>query len=310
MLEDVFSPYSYPDWAPKDPLAVRTLIKAHVALLMNHFGEKIAIWNICDSLIEAATEPDRNGFCAWVASYNKDKLASTNRKMPPGYSAFCSFSQILRWARPPATGRQPVFLCSSEYPENLMQFLPAADKVGSFFPTDGVAVHYTMEIGSYERLPKVNDQLRQLGKFGGRPIYVSNLNIASSALSKCGEDKIGEKKQAEYALLIYRLLFSRPNVHGIIWGDFVDENSSGATPKGLMRSDGSLKPVYSGLFDLIHKKWWTQAAGKTDNNGDFVQNAYFGDYRITVTDSQNKSTTQNIQFSKRKPAQVIVTIKI
>ena len=302
MLLDVLSPYTFPDWAPKDPVMVRYLIKEHVALLINHFGDTVSIWNICDGLDGAMIDSSRNGFCTWVASND------------PRQKAAYALRQILRWAHFTVDKSQPVFLCSGDDVDKLSPILTDTEKITSVFNTDGYGVRYTNEIGSYKQIQRVYEDMKPLGKLG-KPIYITNLGIASSALSgvalsKNGPDKIGEKKQAEYALSIYRFLFSRPSVSGIIWSNFIDENSAAATPMGVMRADGSIKPVYNGLLELIHKKWWTQVEVQTDNNGDVTQNVFFGDYQITVLDNQNKPVIKKVQFYKGKSARSIVTIKL
>jgi endo-1,4-beta-xylanase len=302
MLQDVLSSDTYPKWAPQDPVAVHNLIRQHIITLINRFGEKVQVWNICDNLSEAASNPEQNGFCAWVASNHPERKHV-------GLSSAYALSQILRWSHSPKVKVQPIFLFSSEDPRELVPILQTAEKIGAVFPNDGYGARYMNELGGYKQLSSITDELRQLVD-SQRTTYISDLGIASSAYSKAEVDKAGEAKQVEYALSIYRLLFSRPSVTGIIWANFIDENSSSSSPLGLLRKDGSEKPVYKALFELIHKKWWTQVDGQTDNNGVFVQSAYFGDYQITVTDSHDQTVIKTVSVNKSTKGQTVVNITI
>jgi hypothetical protein len=90
----------------------------------------------------------------------------------------------------------------------------------------------------------------------------------------------GEARQAEEALQHYKTLFSHPLVEGITWWDIADGGWLNA-PAGLLRRDGSSKPAYEELLNLIRGDWWisptrlvTDELGKTHFCG------FLGDYEL------------------------------
>ncbi|HWB54872.1 MAG TPA: hypothetical protein VG722_11790, partial [Tepidisphaeraceae bacterium] len=64
-------------------------------------------------------------------------------------------------------------------------------------------------------------------------------------------------------------------------------------PKAAMyTADWNLKPEGVVWNDLVHKQWTTDAAGKTDGNGDMKIRGFYGEYNITVN-GQERSATLN-----------------
>jgi hypothetical protein len=45
-------------------------------------------------------------------------------------------------------------------------------------------------------------------------------------------------------------------------------------------------------MDLIYREWRTDARGTTDAGGGYTTRAYYGDYRITVTDRAGHTVTK------------------
>ena len=50
----------------------------------------------------------------------------------------------------------------------------------------------------------------------------------------------------------------------------------------MMRRDWSLKPNGRVYQDLVFRKWWTNASGRTGANGAFATRGFLGDYDIEV----------------------------
>lgn len=91
----------------------------------------------------------------------------------------------------------------------------------------------------------------------------------------------GEERQAREVLQHYKNLFAHPLIESITWWDFTDGSWLGA-PGGLIRKDGSAKPVYEELLKLIKKEWWTgEKTLCTDGEGNVSFEGFFGDYRLT-----------------------------
>ncbi len=89
-----------------------------------------------------------------------------------------------------------------------------------------------------------------------------------------------EDRQARQFVEMYEILFSHPLVRTAYTWEFVDGGWLGA-PSGFLRKDGSAKPVYDAVYDLVRKQWWTNTEVVTDENGEAVIEGYRGDYKLT-----------------------------
>jgi GH35 family endo-1,4-beta-xylanase len=89
-----------------------------------------------------------------------------------------------------------------------------------------------------------------------------------------------EDRQAREFVEMYEILFSHPLVSTAYSWEFVDGGWLNA-PAGLLRKDGSAKPAYDALYELIRKRWWTNTEVITDENGEAVIEGFRGDYKLT-----------------------------
>ena len=100
---------------------------------------------------------------------------------------------------------------------------------------------------------------------------------------------------------MYRILFSHPLVEAITTWDFTDGAWLKA-PSGFIREDGTTKPSYDMLKDLVKKEWWTDTSVTTDENGFATATGFKGDYRLSQGDlSAKEALTDNCE--------VVVTLK-
>ena len=90
----------------------------------------------------------------------------------------------------------------------------------------------------------------------------------------------GEERQRREMEEMYRILFDHPLVEAITGWDFTDGAWLGA-PSGVLRRDGSAKPSYEMLKDLIRGEWWTDCEVTTDEAGYVTLTGFKGDYEIT-----------------------------
>ncbi|MFN2148402.1 MAG: endo-1,4-beta-xylanase, partial [Anaerolineales bacterium] len=92
----------------------------------------------------------------------------------------------------------------------------------------------------------------------------------------------GEERQAQETIRHYETLFAHPLVDGITWWDLCDGGWLNA-PAGLLRKDGSSKPVYDELCKRIKGEWWTgPITSTTDQNGQVSFDGFQGDYELTT----------------------------
>jgi hypothetical protein len=96
----------------------------------------------------------------------------------------------------------------------------------------------------------------------------------------------GEERQADEMTLHYRTLLSHLPVEAITYWGISDNGAWLGAPVGFVRPDGSRKPSFYVLRDLIKGAWWpSPTAMKTDDAGRVVVRGFLGDYEISVDDA-------------------------
>jgi endo-1,4-beta-xylanase len=90
----------------------------------------------------------------------------------------------------------------------------------------------------------------------------------------------GEARQADELATHYRTLVAHPSVASITWWDIQDGGWLNA-PTGLIRADGSLKPSFEALRNLIKGEWWLGPTTlRTDAGGIVRFSGWPGDYAV------------------------------
>lgn len=147
--------------------------------------------------------------------------------------------------------------------------------------------------------------LDRYGDFG-KPMQITEVTVPSYS-----DDPEDEAIQAELARQLYRLWFSSQYMESIIYWNTIDGYAAFAKQGdmtrgentlygGLMRFDGSRKPIFDTLHDLIHKEWHTEAHAET-TDGAVTMRAFYGTYRLTVT-ANGRTGTQTVHFGKDSDA--------
>ena len=154
----------------------------------------------------------------------------------------------------------------------------------------GLQTHQHQGYMGAERLQEVLERYEVFGK----PMHFTEITLTSGHIMPPEIEDLndyhvdewpstaeGEERQAKQFTEMYEILFSHPLVRTAYTWEFVDGGWLGA-PSGLLRKDGSTKPVYDALYDLIRRQWWTNTEAVTDENGEAVIEGYRGDYKLTV----------------------------
>lgn len=93
----------------------------------------------------------------------------------------------------------------------------------------------------------------------------------------------GEARQAEELRRHYRSLFGHPAVASITYWGLSDRGAWLNAPAGLVRRDGTPKPGYHVLRDLIRREWWTApVTASTDAAGHIEVAGVRGRYRLSA----------------------------
>lgn len=275
----------YPAWAPKDTDEAIPLLHKRVADIVPHFKGLIHYWDVLNEANGAAAFA--NGEGAWIKRDGPAKVVQT----------------ALSWARAAGAGTNETFLYNDYEtgPDNVA--LLTALQAQHALP-DAVGIQSHMHGGVWP-LEKVWVTADTFGKFG-KPVHFTEVTVLSGP-KRDNVDQNNpphdwlttpeeEQKQADYVEKFYSTLFSHPSMRAITWWDFSDRDSWQNAPSGFLRRDMSPKPVYDRLMRLIHHDWWTDTAGAASAKGAFQARAFYGDYKVTVTDKKGRTATRSFTF--------------
>ena len=136
-------------------------------------------------------------------------------------------------------------------------------------PVDGIGFqgHFPSRVTPMDELIRRTERYAAFGK----EMEVTEFDINTS----------DEGTQADYTRDFMTYMFSHPSVKAfVLWGFW--EGAHWIPSGAMMRRDWSLKPNGQVYQDLVFKKWWTNADGKTGTKGTFTTRAFLGDYEIEV----------------------------
>ncbi len=151
-------------------------------------------------------------------------------------------------------------------------------------PVDGIGLqgHFP------SRVTPMDELIARVERFAafGRELEVTEFDINTS----------DEATQADYTRDVMTYMFSNPSVKAfVMWGFW--EGAHWIPSGAMMRRDWSLKPNGKVYQDLVFRKWWTSADGKTGAKGSFSTRAFLGDYEIEVK-AGGKTRTVNASLGK------------
>jgi GH35 family endo-1,4-beta-xylanase len=136
-------------------------------------------------------------------------------------------------------------------------------------PVDGIGLqgHFPARVTPMDDLMKRFDRFAAFGK----ELEITEFDINTS----------DEATQADYTRDFMTAAFSQPAVKAfLMWGFW---EGAHWIPRGaMMRRDWSVKPNGGVYKDLVFKRWWTNADGKTGAQGTFATRGFLGDYEIEV----------------------------
>ncbi|MHA1369053.1 MAG: endo-1,4-beta-xylanase [Promethearchaeota archaeon] len=180
------------------------------------------------------------------------------------------------------------------------QMIKDLTRMGYKIDAIGIQSHVINKWIPLEHYKAILDQFMALGI----PIHITELTPVSrqgkpvhGGFLKFGE--LTEDMQADMAERFYRFMFSHPIVEAITWWDFGEARNTWQKGGEMMRNDGTLKPVYHRLHQLIKEEWWTRLTVKVGQDRICHFRGFYGTYNVTKGNEtftvsftpENRSTT-------------------
>lgn len=95
----------------------------------------------------------------------------------------------------------------------------------------------------------------------------------------------GEERQAREIVEHYTTLLAHPSVESITYWGLSDTGLWLNAPGGFVRADGTPKPSYAALQNLVRGEWWYQPTTlRTDADGGLTLTGWNGDYAVSAAD--------------------------
>ena len=95
----------------------------------------------------------------------------------------------------------------------------------------------------------------------------------------------GEARQADEVVRHYRTLLSHPAVEAVTYWGITDAGAWLGAPVGLVRADGTRKPSYDALRQLVKDEWWVAPTSlRTDADGRARLTGWRGTYELRAGD--------------------------
>jgi endo-1,4-beta-xylanase len=249
--------------AKNDPAALAKVITDHIAETTAAFRGKLVDWDVIN---ETFTNHDFMDLLGRHAMVDWFKAA---RAGDPAVKLYINDFNILEGDDKP---HQDDYAATIQY---LIEQGAPVDGIGlqSHFPA---------------RLTAMDDLFKRLDRFAafGKELEITEFDIDTS----------DEATQADYTRDFLTATFSYPSVKAfVMWGFW---EGAHWRPRGAMvRRDWSLKPNGDVYQDLIFKRWWTNADGKTGAQGTYATRGFLGDYEIEVK-AGGKSKTVRASLPK------------
>ncbi len=139
----------------------------------------------------------------------------------------------------------------------------------------------------------------------GKEVHVSE--IAFNALPHDGlgagywGQDYSEQLQAEYLRALYTLLFAVEGVSSMLYWDGGDASSF-----GILRADGTARPAFEALSDLLHS-WTTAGSAETDAKGQASFDGFAGDYQVAAIVA-GRCVTGTLSIAQQQQTELVLTI--
>jgi GH35 family endo-1,4-beta-xylanase len=265
-----------PRWLLDAPLdEVEAVSRARIRRDVADFAGLIDLW---DAINEAVIMP------VFVAEDNAiTRLAAARGRVAMVRLAF----ESAREANPSARLVLNDFDLSADYEHLIEECLEAGIVIDAL----GLQTHMHQGYKGEEHIISTVDRFARFGV----PIQLTETTLVSGELmpphivdlndwqvASWPSTPEGEERQADEVGRHYRSLVAHPAVESITYWGLSDKTAWLGAPGGLVRADGTPKPSYAVLHDLIKGEWWLGATTvRTDAAGHLTLRAFAGDFRVT-----------------------------
>jgi GH35 family endo-1,4-beta-xylanase len=145
---------------------------------------------------------------------------------------------------------------------------------------------------------KTLDVLDRFARYG-LPLHLTETTLVSGHLMPPEIDDLndyqvaewpstpeGEARQADEVVRHYRTLLGHPAVEATTYWGLSDAGAWLGAPAGFLRADGSPKPAYDALHDLVKGEWWLKPTTlRTDDQGRVTVRGWRGGYELRAADA-------------------------
>jgi len=291
-----------PQWLlGAEPAEVERVLRGRIQREVSDFAGLIDTW---DAINELVIMP------VFTAEDNAiTPLARQNGRLAMARLAF----DEARSANPDATLLLNDFDLSEDY-EALIEEL-----LGAGLQIDAIGLQTHMHQG-FRGEDNLGDILERFSRFG-LPLHFTETSLVSGELmpehivdlndyvvDSWPSTAEGEARQADELVRHYRMLVTHPAVAAINYWGITDADAWLGAPIGLVRADGSPKPSYAALHELIKGQWWVSPTRVvTDADGCFVLRGFLGGYRVQqaeghlIADFDLEVATTRVELSPAEP---------
>ena len=268
-----------PRWLMDRPLAdLERTVREHITRDVTAFAGLVDQW---DAINEAVIMP------RFTAEDNAiTPLAQELGRVEMVRLAF----ETAREANPHARLVLNDFLLTPEYAHLIEDCLAAGVTIDAI----GLQTHMHQGFRGEEQLGQI---LEQFGAFGlplqftettlvsGEPMPQHIVDLNDYQVDHWPTTPAGEARQADEVTRMYRQAVEHPLVESVTYWGLCDRDMWLGAPGGLLRADGSPKPAYDALQELIRGEWWLPPTHLVpDAHGVVTVTGWHGDYVIEGPD--------------------------
>lgn len=289
--------FADPIWLPDDWKEVRRLQMARIEDCVSRFAGLIDRWDV----VNEAAHFDREEFLR-----RAPKMSGLWQKL--GRMEFTrECFQHARKANPKATLLINDYRTDRAYEEVIEQLRDAQGK--AMYDVIGIQSHMHGGTWSNQRIWEVCERFARFKA----PLHFTETTIVSGERGQrrgrpWPTTPEGESYQAREVVRFYTMLFSHPAVEAITWWDFSDYRAWQGAPAGFLRADMSPKPAYHELLRLVKGQWWTKTEVKTGPDGTARFRGFRGDYRVSLTTPDGKTTQTAFTLPPQGPNRWVVRL--